>query len=70
MSVEPHLLQEFPFISIAFIKPPTLQALGFAPYNLNFFFGSSIAGRQPMCLMSSSLEFCLPLGEAHSYHSH
>lgn len=62
--------KSFPFISIAFIKPPTLKALVFAPHNLNFFFGSSISGREQMCFLSSSLTFGLPLGEAHSYHSH
>lgn len=67
---ETHLFQELSFISIAFIKLLTPQALIFAPYNLNFFFHSSILGRMLMCSFISSFTlFLSPLGEVHSYHS-
>lgn len=63
--------QELSFISVTFIKLLTPQALIFAPYNLNFFFHSSILGRTQMCFFISSFSpFLSPLGDVHSYHSH
>lgn len=64
------LFPELSFISIAFIKLPTPRALSFAPFNLNFFFWTLMAGRNGCAFSFLPCFRCrLPLGEVHSYHS-